>query len=73
MGKYYTLGWILAMTAFALYMIAIYMPRDFVDVSEYANNIIWLGNGVGVGWVLWLYVLIIHRLKKYFRVLGEDD
>jgi hypothetical protein len=73
MGKYYTLGWILAMIAFALYMIAVYMPRDFVDVSEYANNIIWLGNGVGVGWVLWLYVLIIHKLKKYFRVLGEDD
>jgi hypothetical protein len=49
------------------------MPRDFVDVSEYANNIIWLGNGVGLGWLLWVYVYIVHKLKKHFRVLGEDD
>ena len=39
MGKYQALGWGLAFAAFLLWMLAIYMPRDFVDVSEYANNI----------------------------------
>ena len=73
MGKYQSLGWGLAFAAFLLWMLAIYMPRDFVDVSEYANNIIWLGNGVGIAWLIWLYVYIVHKLKKHFRVLGEDD
>ena len=72
MGKYQSLGWGLAVAAFLLWMLAIYLPRDFVDVSEYANNIIWLGNGVGLGWVIWVYVLITHRLKKYFRTIEDD-
>ena len=72
MGKYQALGWGLAFAAFLLWMLAIYMPRDFVDVSEYANNIIWLGNGVGLGWIIWFYVLITHRLKKYFRTIEDD-
>ena len=72
MGKYHALGFSLIFAAFTLWMLAIYMPRDFVDVSEYANNIIWLGNGVGLGCVL-PHVYIIHKLKKHFRVLGEDD
>ena len=73
MGKYHALGFSLIFTAFTLWMFAIYMPRDFVDVSEYANNIIWLGNGVGLGWLLWGYVYIVHNLKKHFRVIGEDE
>ena len=73
MGKYHALGFSLIFTAFTLWMFAIYMPRDFVDVSEYANNIIWLGNGVGLGWLLWVYVYIVHKLKKHFRVIGEDE
>ena len=72
MGKYQSLGWGLAFAAFLFWMLAIYMPREFVDVSEYANNIIWLGNGVGLGWVIWFYVLITHRLKKYFRTMEDD-
>ena len=73
MGKYHALGFSLFFTAFTLWMIAIYMPRDFVDISDYANNFIWLGNGVGLAWIIWLYVYIIHKLKKHFRELGEDD
>jgi hypothetical protein len=73
MGKYHALGFSLFFTAFTLWMVAIYMPRDFVDISEYANNFIWLGNGVGLAWIIWLYVYMVHKLKKHFRVIGEDE
>ncbi len=67
MGKYHALGFSLIFTAFTLWMFAIYMPRDFVDVSEYANNIIWLGNGVGPGGLLGVYVYLVHKLKKHLE------
>ena len=65
MGKYQALGWGLAFAAFLLWMLAIYMPRDFVDVSEYANNIIWLGNGVGLGWVIWILEVNVNLLEFF--------
>jgi hypothetical protein len=72
MKKYYSLGCGLLFVTFLLHFIAIYLPRDFVMVSEHATKIIWLGNGVGVACALWLYVLVMHRFKKWLYRHGVD-
>ena len=46
MGKYQALGYFLHL----LWICNLYAQSL---ISEYANNIIWLGNGVGLGWVIW--------------------
>lgn len=72
MKKFYHLGCWLLFVTFLLHFIAIYMPRDFVMVTEQATKIIWLGNGVGLSCILWGYVLVMHRFTKWLNRHGID-
>jgi hypothetical protein len=49
------------------------MQRDFVYVSENANNLIWMANGLAAAVGLWFYVLTIHRIRKYFGKNQEGE
>ena len=73
MKKYYYLGWHLFIMTFVFYLVPSVMQRDFVYVSENANNLLWMANGLAAAMGLWFYVLTIHRIRKYFGKNQEGE